>query len=272
MIPPFSHERLVVALFATRSDDSSFTARMRICGTTICTTIAITSSMLLASDIARAESASSIPPTTTSHTTTPFAAFISEASKRFDVPAHWIRAMMRVESAHDVRALSPKGAIGLMQIMPATYAELRARYGLGADPYDPHDNILAGAAYIREMHDRYGSPGFLAAYNAGPARYDNHLATGRELPAETREYVATLAPMIELGQIDGRINATPHRVAGSHAPLFVARTESKSTDDRPSPDAQPNRTQNARRIVDLSALIPQSSGLFARRASEVHSQ
>ena len=53
--------------------------------------------------------------------------------------------------------------MGLMQIMPKTWTELRARYGLGADPYDPHDNILAGAAYIRELHDRYGSPGFLAA-------------------------------------------------------------------------------------------------------------
>ena len=59
-----------------------------------------------------------------------------------------------------------------MQIMPQTWAELRARYGLGTDPYDPHDNILAGAAYIRELHDRYGAPGFLAAYNAGPGRYE----------------------------------------------------------------------------------------------------
>ena len=49
--------------------------------------------------------------------------------------------------------------------------ELRARHDLGADPYNPHDNILAGAAYIRELHDRYGSPGFLADYNAGPRRY-----------------------------------------------------------------------------------------------------
>ena len=75
---------------------------------------------------------------------------------------------MQAESGGDARALSPKGAMGLMQIMPGTWAELRLRYGLGADPYDPHDNITAGAAYLREMHDRYGEPGFLAAYNAGP--------------------------------------------------------------------------------------------------------
>src|SRR3546814_5730962 len=77
---------------------------------------------------------------------------------------------MRVESRGDVRAVSPKGAMGLMQLMPDTWASLRVRLGLGANPYDPRDNILAGAAYLREMHDRYGSPGFLAAYNAGPGR------------------------------------------------------------------------------------------------------
>ena len=57
-----------------------------------------------------------------------------------------------------------------MQIMPATWGQLRARYGLGPDPFDVRDNIMAGAAYLRELHDRYGSPGFLAAYNAGPGR------------------------------------------------------------------------------------------------------
>ena len=79
-------------------------------------------------------------------TSDPFADFIDEASRRFGVPVHWIRAVIDVESAGDVRARSPKGAAGLMQIMPKTWAELRLRYDLGKDPYDPHDNILAGAA------------------------------------------------------------------------------------------------------------------------------
>lgn len=57
-----------------------------------------------------------------------------------------------------------------MQFMPAAWREPRARYGLGADPCDPRDNILAGATYLPEMHYRFGSPGFLAAYNAGPYR------------------------------------------------------------------------------------------------------
>ena len=69
--------------------------------------------------------------------------------------------------------------MGLMQVMPQTYDTLRAQYGLGDDPYEPRDNILAGAAYIREMYAIYGAPGFLAAYNAGPDRLDAWLAGER---------------------------------------------------------------------------------------------
>ena len=101
--------------------------------------------------------------------------------------------------------------MGLMQIMPRTYAGLRARHQLGLDAYNPHDNILAGAAYLREMLDRYGSPGFLAAYNAGPGRYDEHLATGRPLPPETQVYIATLSPMIGDRQSDDRTVAVIRR-------------------------------------------------------------
>ncbi len=127
---------------------------------------------------------------------TRFAAFVAEASQRFGIPTTWMRAVMRAESFGDVHAISPKGAMGLMQIMPQTWATLRQRYHLGADPYDVHDNIIAGAGYLRELHDRYGVPGFLAAYNAGPGRYDDHRATGRALPAETRAYVAALVPVL----------------------------------------------------------------------------
>ena len=74
---------------------------------------------------------------------------------------------------------SQVGAMGLMQVMPQTYDELRERYPLGDDPFDPHNNIFAGAAYMREMYDMYGSPGFLAAYNAGPHRLDDYLSNQR---------------------------------------------------------------------------------------------
>jgi hypothetical protein len=125
------------------------------------------------------------------------AAEIASASQRFGIPETWIRAVMRAESAGDRHAVSHRGAMGLMQVMPATWAGLRAQHGLGADPFVPQDNILAGTAYLREMLDRFGSvPLMLAAYNAGPRRVEAHLATGQPLPAETRAYVATLAPLL----------------------------------------------------------------------------
>jgi soluble lytic murein transglycosylase-like protein len=124
------------------------------------------------------------------------AQFIASAASRFGIPQAWIYAVMRAESAGDQHAVSHARAMGLMQIMPATWSYLRGRYGLGADPFDAHDNITAGAAWLKELHDRYGSPGFLAAYNAGPARYNDHIATGRPLPPETRAYLAELAPIV----------------------------------------------------------------------------
>jgi len=125
-----------------------------------------------------------------------FANFIAEASTRFTVPARWIHATIQIESAGDEHAISPRGAMGLMQLMPGTWVELSARYELGLDPFDPRDNILAGTGYLRELHDRFGSAGFLAAYHAGPARYEQHLATGQRLPLETTAYVAAVTPLL----------------------------------------------------------------------------
>lgn len=147
----------------------------------------------------------------------PWAAYVAEASRRFGVPERWIQAVMRAESGGLASAISPAGAMGLMQVMPATYAGLRARYGLGANPYDARDSILAGAAYLREMHDRYGSPGFLAAYNAGPERLEEHLATGRPLPAETQRYVAAVAPGIVAGAPDQPAEGPPAVRIGTQA-------------------------------------------------------
>ena len=124
----------------------------------------------------------------------PWGPYIREAAARFSVPGHWVRAVMRQESGGEQQATSPVGAMGLMQVMPATYEGLRVRYQLGDDPYDPHNNILAGTAYIREMYDRYGAPGFLAAYNAGPDRVDSYLAGQGRLPDETANYLAAITP------------------------------------------------------------------------------
>lgn len=123
--------------------------------------------------------------------------FVAEASVRFGIPEQWINSVMRAESAGRTERYgrpirSRAGAMGLMQLMPATWAAMRNRYGLGRDPDDPRDNILAGTAYLREMYDRFGHPGLFAAYNAGPGRYADHLATGRRLPSETVAYLAAV--------------------------------------------------------------------------------
>ncbi len=156
-----------------------------------------------------------------SPTVEPITAHITAASRRFGVPEAWIYAVIGVESAGDLAATSIKGAMGLMQVMPGTYADLRARYGLGPNAYDPRDNILAGTAYLREMYDRYGSPGFLAAYNAGPGRYEEHLA-GRPLPLETRAYLARLSPAVS-GVVTARPSAAPDPLAWTRAALFAGR-------------------------------------------------
>lgn len=156
---------------------------------------------------------------------------IAEAAARFGLPPHWIRAVIAVESAGDPRAVSRAGAMGLMQVMPATWVELCAAHGLGDDPFDPRDNILAGAAYLREMLDRFGFRGFLAAYNAGPGRYAEHLATGRPLPRETRDYLAVLAPMI--GEDADARSPSPARPAAfdwRDAPLFVSAPVARRAD------------------------------------------
>lgn len=159
----------------------------------------------------------------------PFAIYIAEAAQRFGVPESWIVAVMGAESAGDTRAVSHAGAMGLMQVMPGTWDHLRARYQLGADPFDPRDNILAGAAYLREMYDRYGTiPAMLAAYNAGPDRYDEHLATGRPLPAETRAYVAQLGLTLGVAMQSVDSPAVPPPPPDwREAPLFVPRSNDR---------------------------------------------
>lgn len=152
-----------------------------------------------------------------------FSEDIAEASRRYRIPEDWIGAVLAAESTHDIRAVSGAGAMGLMQIMPKTWTELRAKYRLGDDPFDPRDNILAGTAYLREMFDRYGNiGGMLAAYNAGPGRYDEYLTSDRPLPAETRDYVAKLAPILGSKPLPEAVTAAlPPSADWREAPLFV---------------------------------------------------
>ncbi len=188
---------------------------------------------------------------------------VDEASQRFGIPRDWVRGVMHQESGGRTSLngrpiTSSAGAMGLMQVMPATFAELTARYGLGGDPYEPRANILAGAAYLREMYDRFGPAHFLAAYNAGPGRVADHLRSGRPLPNETQRYVQALVPQL-VGSSVNDASATssgvrdltsaeamrdaallpsgrPRTAPSSSAPasVFVTANGSSSTRDRQS--------------------------------------
>lgn len=156
--------------------------------------------------------------------------YITEASLRFGVPTAWIERVMQAESRGrttlDGRPIrSRAGAMGLMQLMPATWAAMRQRLGLGADPDDPRDNILAGTFYLRLMYDRFGYPGLFAAYNAGPGRYAAHLAGDRTLPAETIAYLQSVAGAA------GIAPATP--VEPPRETLFVVRYQASSQPELP---------------------------------------
>jgi soluble lytic murein transglycosylase-like protein len=172
---------------------------------------------------------------------------VAEASLRFGIPEDWIYAVMRVESGGRIGAVSSAGAMGLMQLMPGTWARQRARFELGSDPFDPRDNIMAGASYLREMYDRYGTNGFLAAYNAGPGRYEDYARRGRPLPAETVDYVARIAPRLQSGGTVMATSAAPALqpaarlavIPWTQASLFVARSELPASETIAMLDAPP---------------------------------
>ncbi|WP_395697788.1 lytic transglycosylase domain-containing protein [Methylocella sp.] len=199
----------------------------------------------------------------------PHAAHITEASRRFGIPPGWIVAVMRAESAGDVRAVSSAGAMGLMQVMPDTWAELRVRYALGRNLYDPRDNILAGTAYLREMWDRYGDiAAMLAAYNAGPARYDEHRAKGRPLPAETRAYVASLVPALRGERPLKNGSAVARPLDWREAAIFVGRDGGASAANSASPDRAPDDALPPVTATSQMLIAAQPEGLFvARNAS-----
>jgi SLT domain-containing protein len=205
------------------------------------------------------------------------AAHVTEAAQRFGIPEDWIYAVMRVESAGRTGAVSAAGAMGLMQLMPATWTRQRARFGLGNDPFDPRDNIIAGTSYLREMYDRYGAPGFLAAYNAGPGRYEDWRDRSRALPVETVNYVARIAPRLQSGGTARAPLAAASRpmevkpapglnrgstvIPWTQATLFVARSESPTSDSSASIDpttGSPNPVQNS----DRSELFAPVSAAF----------
>lgn len=187
------------------------------------------------------------------------AAHVAEASQRFGIPENWIYAVMRTESAGRIGAVSSAGAMGLMQLMPGTWARQRARFGLGADPFDPRDNIMAGTSYLRELYDSYGASGFLAAYNAGPGRYEQWRDGSRPLPAETRAYVAKIATVLQAGSaatvVASASPVQPARLSWTQGQLFAVRGD--------APDGASGSFAAAAPPTSIHALSAPQSGLFA---------
>jgi soluble lytic murein transglycosylase-like protein len=170
--------------------------------------------------------------------------FIADAAARFEIPQVWLHAVMRAESAgcesmQGRPIISTAGAMGLMQLMPATWSEFQQRLGLGDDPFDPRDNILAGAAYLRELYDRYGSPGFLAAYHAGPERYEAYRLEARSLPQATLEYLQRMPSELRFpaSAPSVLVRANPHPIADLFIPLQHADQRANRT--RADPPVEP---------------------------------
>jgi len=119
---------------------------------------------------------------------------INSAAKGANLRPDLVRAVIQVESGFNPRARSSKGAMGLMQLMPATAASLGVQ-----NPYNPEENIRGGTAYLRQLLDKYGNNEelALAAYNAGPDAVDRY---GYQVPPyrETREYVSKVKGRTEL--------------------------------------------------------------------------
>ncbi len=192
----------------------------------------------------------------------PWGPYVREAAARFRVPEQWVRAVMRQESGGREQAVSSAGAMGLMQVMPATYAGLRARHSLGEDPYDPHNNVLAGTAYIREMYDRYGSPGFLAAYNAGPDRVDSYLAGAGGLPDETVNYLAAITPNLGgevplSGPLAAYADARAPAVLGGESPSTISLASGCDVNAAYDPDRTCTRLEQAAATPVQTAAAPQ---------------
>ena len=167
--------------------------------------------------------------------TKPWQSIVQQASERFDLPRAWLNAVIRSESAgcatvNGKPIISAAGAMGLMQLMPSTWLQYRARLQLGADPFQAHDNILAGAAYLHDLYLRYGEGGFLAAYQAGPERYEEFIREGRPLPRVTIKYIGRVERAIERIDVSSSPVSSPATSAASS--LFVVLTSTPSNADR----------------------------------------
>lgn len=134
--------------------------------------------------------------------------YISEASRAYGVSADLIRAVIQQESSGNPNAVSPAGAIGLMQLMPDTAAEM------GVDPWNPRQNVMGGTKYLKQQLDTFGGDVSLAlaAYNAGPGAVQKY--GGIPPYAETQNYVATIMGSGSYSPANSLMGSTAYATGG----------------------------------------------------------
>lgn len=177
-----------------------------------------------------------------------------EAARRSGLAVDIILGVMHAESRGRPRAISPKGAMGCMQIMPPTWTHLSRRYGLGRDPWNARMNMIGGALYLAELVRQFGFPGAYSAYNAGPGRYQRHVRDGIPLPAETVAYAAALTGKArEHGSSYAQAERPPTR-RWQEAGLFMPAPQTRAT--------QPARQVDAVGDANDRPELPARHGLF----------
>jgi soluble lytic murein transglycosylase-like protein len=158
---------------------------------------------------------------------------INEHSRNHGVRPALVKAVMQVESAFNPMARSPKGALGLMQLMPATIQQYRV-----TDPFDPRENVRGGVAYLRHLLDRYENNEqlALAAYNAGPGAVDKYK---QSVPPyrETRNYVAQISQMTDVSDSAARPIAVRGNSIYKVTEVIDGRTVVRYTDKKPTTGA-----------------------------------
>src|SRR6476619_7868672 len=167
------------------------------------------------------------------------------------LPVEFFARAIWQESPFDAHAVSPKGAAGIAQFMPAT----ASWHGL-ADPFDPIEALRHSAAYLRELVNQFGNLGLAAAaYNAGPGRVSAWLATHHALPAETRNYVA----LVPGWTADERASPSPPEKTETAIPQGVPCTRLANLILAPKQERQRIATYVPRWGIQIAAHLSEST-------------